>query len=117
MPATRSTANQSRSSYVSILPVAEPSAPTVTLPVVVVSAGKSWPAASDTGVRVTVSSPDSELKMVPVASLFPSRAPDGSVSSSRNVSPLSSTVSSMIGTATVFTVSPGAKVSVPDVAV
>ena len=40
-------------------------------------------------------------------------APEALLSTSVNVSPLSSTVSSAIGTDTVFSSSPGAKVSVP----
>ena len=50
------------------------------------------------------------LKIVAVASVSSRLAPEGSLSRGRNVSPLSSTVSSMIGTATVFSVSPGANV-------
>ena len=79
-----------------------------------VSAGKSSPAASETDIWV---GGGSVLKIVPVASASARDPPAGSLSISRNVSPLSSTSSSMIATDTVFSVSPGAKVSVTDVAV
>ena len=55
--------------------------------------------------------------MVPVASASPSTAPVGLLRVSVTVSPLSSSVSSMIGTETVFAVSLGEKVNVPVVVV
>ena len=59
----------------------------------------------------------SVFSIVPVASRSPSRAPATFESRSRNVSCPSSWPSSRIGTDTVFTRSPAAKVSVPVVAV
>ena len=64
-------------------------------------------------VPAAKSSHDSMFRSVPVASESASVAPSGLLSRSRKVSPLSSTVSSMTVTDTVFSVSPGAKVSVP----
>ena len=57
------------------------------------------------------------FRMVPVASASPSTAPVGLLRVSVTVSPLSSSVSSMIGTETVFAVSLDEKVNVPVVVV
>ena len=65
-----------------------------------------------------VSDPSSSLLwMVPVAVWLPSVAPVGFESVTLKVSPESSTSSSTMGTEIVFAVSPGAKVTVPLVAV
>ena len=55
------------------------------------------------------------FRIVPTASvpLLAKPAPEALLSTSVNVSPLSSTESSTIGTDTLFSSSPGAKVSVP----
>ena len=54
--------------------------------------------------------------ITPVASASPRPAPEALLRVSLNVSPPSSTVSSVIGTETVCVVSPGSNVSVPLVA-
>ena len=76
------------------------------------------PCSAGTSEKLAVSgSVDSVFRIVPVAAASPSSAPEALLSVSVNVSPSSSTASSVIGTDTVFSVSPAAKVSVPLVAV
>ena len=70
----------------------------------------SWLAGTEPKLAVSTSS----FQIVPCPTGSPSRTPnDGLASTSAKTSPLSGTPSSMIVTSTVFTASPGSKVSVP----
>ena len=79
-------------------------------------ASTTWPATVRPNRAIQAFWSGSALTMVPVAVPSAIRAPDALDSTSVMVSSPSSFASSRTGTATVFAMSPGSKVSVPAVA-